>query len=116
MTKELSRQEKQGSNVSTGLAQRASGEWEVETENGTVIAEQRVNAGGSFARRQGEMMGIKLPIVDMIHHYLVTETIPEVEAQDFELPLVEVGLLGQNQKIRGLSTSVHDPENALLKR
>ena len=72
----------------TGLAQRASGEWEVETENGTVIAEQIVNAGGSFARRLGEMMGIKLPIVDMIHHYLVTETIPEIEALDFELPLV----------------------------
>ena len=29
---------------------------------------------------------------------------------------LEVGLLGQNHKVRGLSTSVHDPENALLKR
>lgn len=74
----------------TGLTQRSTGEWEVETENGTVIAEQVVNAGGSFARRLGEMMGIKLPIVDMIHHYLVTETIPEVEALDFELPLVRL--------------------------
>lgn len=29
---------------------------------------------------------------------------------------LEVGLLGQNHKVRGLSKPVHDPENALLKR
>jgi len=72
----------------TDLKQRASGEWEVVTEKGLIVAEQIINAGGSFARRLGEMMGIKLPIVDMIHHYLVTEMIPEIETLNYELPLV----------------------------
>ncbi|GIT54175.1 MAG: hypothetical protein Ct9H300mP16_13350 [Pseudomonadota bacterium] len=33
------------------------------------------------------MVGLDLPLSPLEHHYLLTETIPEVEAMDFELPM-----------------------------
>ena len=55
-----------------------SGEWEVETDRGTVTAEHVVNAGGLWAREVGRMVGIELPILAMEHMYLITEDMPEV--------------------------------------
>ena len=34
------------------------------------------------------MMGVTLPVVSMEHQYMVTETIPEIEALDFRVPLI----------------------------
>jgi len=65
-----------------------SGEWEVVTDKGSIICEHVVNAGGSFAKQVGEWVGLDLPIVNMEHHYLVTENLPEVEALDHEPPVV----------------------------
>jgi dimethylglycine dehydrogenase len=69
------------------LHPRPDGSWDVVTEQGTVIAEHVVNAAGLWAKRVGLMAGVDLPVTPMEHHYLVTETIPEVAALDFELPL-----------------------------
>ena len=60
--------------------------WEVVTEQGTVIAGHVVNAGGLWAKQCGRMVGIDLPVTPLEHHYLVTETIPEVAALERELP------------------------------
>ena len=65
-----------------------SGEWEVVTDKGSIICEHVVNAGGSFAKQVGEWVGLDLPIVNMEHHYLVTENLPEIEALDHEPPVV----------------------------
>lgn len=59
------------------LAQRRSGEWEVITDQGTVVCEMVVNAAGCYARRIGEMVGTKVPIANMEHTYLVTDPIEE---------------------------------------
>ena len=69
------------------LRQRASGEWEVVTEQGSVIAEHVVNAGGYHARQLGAMVGLDLPIVPMQHHYLVTDEVPAFAAMDHEIPV-----------------------------
>lgn len=59
---------------------RTTDGWLVETERGPVTAEHVVNAGGLWARRVGRMVGIDHPVTPMLHHYLVTEDIPEVAA------------------------------------
>ncbi len=70
------------------LNQRADGTWEVVTEHGTVLAEHVVNAGGLWAKQVGRMVGLDLPLSPLEHHYLLTETIPEVAAMDHEVPMM----------------------------
>ncbi len=62
--------------------------WQVVTEKGTIISEHVVNAAGLWAKQVGRMAGIELPVSPLAHHYLLTETIPEVAALENELPLV----------------------------
>jgi len=65
-----------------------NGEWEIVTNQGSIVCEHVVNAAGSFAKQVGEWVGLDLPIVNMKHHYLVTDNLPEIEALDTELPVV----------------------------
>ena len=65
-----------------------SGEWRVVTEQGETVAEHVVNAGGLWARRIGALVEVDHPIVPMMHHYLVTEDVPEVMAIDGDMPSV----------------------------
>ncbi len=60
----------------------------VHTEQGDIAAERVVNAGGTFARQIGAWVGLDLPIANMLHHYLITEAVPEFEALDRELPVI----------------------------
>jgi len=69
------------------LQQTADG-WKVVTEKGTVTCEHVVNAAGLWAKQVGRMAGIELPVSPLNHHYLITETIPEIAALDKEMPLV----------------------------
>jgi len=71
----------------TEIRRRPGGEWEVVTEQGSIVAEHVVNAAGSFCDRIGAMVGLAVPSVNMLHQYLVTENIPEVAALDRELPV-----------------------------
>jgi dimethylglycine dehydrogenase len=70
------------------LMQRGDGLWDVVTEQGTVTTEHVVNAAGLWAKRVGRMVGLDLPLSPLEHHYLLTETIPEVAALAKELPLI----------------------------
>jgi dimethylglycine dehydrogenase len=72
----------------TSLSRAANGEWCVETEKGAVTAEHVVNAGGLWARRIGRMAGVDLPVTPMMHHYLVTEDVPEIVALGRQIPAV----------------------------
>ncbi|MGA0381772.1 MAG: GcvT family protein [Arenicellales bacterium] len=69
------------------LTQRPDGSWEVITDKGVINAEHVVNAGGLWAKQVGRMVGLDLPLSPLEHHYLLTDTIPEVAALDFELPM-----------------------------
>ncbi|MEM6497701.1 MAG: FAD-dependent oxidoreductase [Pseudomonadota bacterium] len=62
------------------LVQRADGHWRVITNQGEIVAEHVVNAGGLWAREVGRMVGLELPLLAMEHMYLITEEMPEVVA------------------------------------
>jgi dimethylglycine dehydrogenase len=72
----------------TDLRRRPDGDWDVITEQGAVIAEHVVNAGGLWARRVGRMVGVDHPLVPMPHHFLITDAIPAVEAIEGLMPAV----------------------------
>ena len=65
---------------------RADGSWDVVTPDGVVNAQLLVNAAGLWAREVGHLAGVDLPVQPMEHHYLITETIAEIESAGRELP------------------------------
>ncbi len=72
----------------TNIEQQANGEWKVSTELGDITCEHVVNAGGTYARQMGEWSGIQIPTTSMTHHYFVTDTVPQFENLDKELPVI----------------------------
>lgn len=72
----------------TGISRTASGEWKITTDKGEVTAEYVVNAGGYRGAEVTQMDGKFLPMVSLEHQYLVTESIPELEAAAGLMPLV----------------------------
>ena len=72
----------------TNIAHKRTGEWEVSTENGNIICEHVVNAAGTYARQVGQWVGLDLPIANLTHHYLITDTVPEFLELEKELPVV----------------------------
>ncbi len=71
----------------TGLRQIADG-WIVETDKGRIECEVVVNAAGQWARKVGELAGVRLPIVPLQHQYVITEPLDEVIALKRELPVL----------------------------
>ncbi|MGI9415995.1 MAG: GcvT family protein, partial [Hyphomicrobiales bacterium] len=72
----------------TDIRQLDSGEWEVVTDQGNIVCEHVVNAAGSYCDIVGGWSGLKVPITNMLHHYVVTEPVEEIKALDKELPVV----------------------------
>lgn len=72
----------------TNIIQKPNGEWLIETEQGSITCEHVVNAGGTYARQMARWSGYDLPATSMTHHYLVTDTVPEFQALESELPVV----------------------------
>ena len=70
------------------IVRRADGDWDVVTEQGTIVAEHVVNAAGGFSPQIGAMVGLEVPIVNIVHQYLVTENLDAVAALDKEPPVV----------------------------
>ena len=64
-----------------------SGEYEVLTEQGSIIAQHVVNAGGCFSPQVGAMVGSYVPLVNLQHQYLITDSHPEIAALTKELPV-----------------------------
>jgi len=71
----------------TGITPAGSG-FVVHTEQGDIEADQVVNSGGTYARQVGEWVGLDLPIANMLHHYLITDTVPEFQELEKELPVI----------------------------
>lgn len=72
----------------TNITQQPSGEWKVSTDHGDITCEHVVNAGGTYARQMGEWSGLQLPMTSMTHHYFVTDTVPEFQDLETELPVI----------------------------
>lgn len=72
----------------TALTPLPDNGWRITTEKGEFSTEHVINAAGLWARRVGHMAGVDLPLVPMQHHYLITESIPELMALESEMPAV----------------------------
>ena len=70
----------------TATNQLANGEWDVVTPAGTIRAEYVVNAAGLWAREVAALAGIRMPLMPVEHHYMVTEPIPEIAAMKERMP------------------------------
>ena len=88
----------------------AGDHWQVVTEKGTIRAEHVVNAGGLWAKQCGRMVGLDLPVSPLAHHYFLTETIPEIEALDFEVPMtVDLeGFTYMRQDKKGILVGIYE--------
>ncbi len=80
---------------------RADGHWDVVTEKGTVTAEHVVDCAGCYGDQVSQMAGARTAQANVLHHYIVTETVPEFEAADREMPVMRdnrvAGYLRQEQ-------------------
>ncbi|MEM7562567.1 MAG: FAD-dependent oxidoreductase, partial [Pseudomonadota bacterium] len=72
----------------TAIQQLANGEWRITTDKGEIIAEQIVNAAGTWCREIGDMMGVDLPVVPMLHQYIVSDRIDAFAGLGHELPMI----------------------------
>jgi dimethylglycine dehydrogenase len=68
--------------------QRVGAMWTVETTAGAVVADVVVNAAGMWARQVGRLAGVDHPISPLLHQYLTTVPLPEVEALEREMPVL----------------------------
>lgn len=71
-----------------GLEQKLNGEWLITTQDGDITAEIIVNAAGTWGYEIGRMMGLELPIVPVLHQYLVTDRIEEIASRERQLPII----------------------------
>jgi dimethylglycine dehydrogenase len=94
------------------LNQTADG-WEVVTEKGTIYTEHVVNAAGLWAKQVGRMAGIELPVSPLNHHYLISDTIPELEELDFEVPMtVDLeGFTYMRQDQKGILLGIYEVDH-----
>ncbi|MBC6406187.1 MAG: FAD-dependent oxidoreductase [Rhodospirillales bacterium] len=74
-------------------ASRKGDMWLLKTEKGAVLAEHVVIAAGSYANQVGEWFGLKIPSVSCLHHYLVTDRVPEFQGLP-ELPVIRDNAYG----------------------
>jgi len=72
----------------TNVQRLQSGEWQITTDQGTIIAEHVVNSAGSYADVVGSWTGHLVPMANMLHHYLITEPVQELIDHAPELPVV----------------------------
>jgi len=60
----------------------------VHTLKGDISCEKVVNATGYRVNEVGNMLGVSHPVTSMEHMYFLTDTMPELEALDFRVPII----------------------------
>ena len=65
-----------------------TGEWQVITTAGNIVCEHVVNSAGSYCDVVASWSGHHAPISNLLHHYLITEPLSQLEALERELPVV----------------------------
>ncbi|MFT5658480.1 MAG: dimethylglycine dehydrogenase, partial [Gammaproteobacteria bacterium] len=66
------------------IQQRPSGDWQVETNQGSILAEHVVCATGFYARQTAQMVGLDIPCIPVLHQFLVTDAIDELVQRKHE--------------------------------
>ncbi len=72
----------------TGLNQRTSGEWDITTSEGDIVAGTVINAAGSSGAAIAAMAGLHVPVVTLEHQYMVTSPLAELEDNSEIFPLI----------------------------
>ena len=72
----------------TGISKTTGNEWLVQTTSGEIRAEHIVNAAGTWAFEVGRMLGLDLPVVPILHQYVVTDAVDELQSLSDELPII----------------------------
>ncbi len=71
---------------------REAGHWLVDSSKDTYRANHVINASGTWCWEVGHMMGLNLPVVPVLHQYLVTEGVPaikdRIDGEQRELPII----------------------------
>ena len=103
----------------TGI-EREGDEWKVASEKGDIRCEHLALATGFFSDQVGSWLGLRLPFVNVVHQYLVTDPVQELTGRERELPVVrdpgscsymrqeQQGLLGGPYENRDLHTAYDD--------
>src|ERR1700689_2178748 len=64
----------------TGVKRTASGEWQLTTNKGEIIAEHVVCATGNYARQTGRLFGLNVPSIPVEHQYIVYDEAADLKA------------------------------------
>ena len=64
----------------TAVSRTRSGDWQVRTNKGEIVAEHVVCATGNHARQTGRLFGLSVPAVPVEHQYIVYDESPELKA------------------------------------
>ena len=64
----------------TAVKRTPSGEWQLTTNKGEIVAEHVVCATGNYARQTGRMFGLNVPSIPVEHQYIVYDESPELKA------------------------------------
>jgi dimethylglycine dehydrogenase len=63
----------------TAASRTRSGEWQLKTSKGDIVAEHVVCATGNYARQTGRMFGLNVPAIPVEHQYIVYDESPELK-------------------------------------
>jgi len=99
----------------TDMRRLPDGRWELTTDKGPITCEHFVNAAGHYAPQVGAMVGLDVPIVSVIHQYLITEPLKIMtDMGDFEPPIVRDPRANAyyRREINGLLVGPYERENA----
>jgi dimethylglycine dehydrogenase len=97
------------------IQQRVSGDWQVDTNQGSIIAEHIVCATGFYARQTAKLVGLDIPCIPVLHQFLVTDSIKELEDRKIqgypELPVLreDRSLFYLREERQGLILGPYDP-------
>ncbi|MCY3849997.1 MAG: FAD-dependent oxidoreductase, partial [Acidimicrobiaceae bacterium] len=70
------------------INRRSDGSFDVATEQGSVRAEHVVNAAGCYAHQVARMVGLSVPMANVLHSYLITDVVAEFAELEHELPVM----------------------------
>ncbi|HXP74891.1 MAG TPA: FAD-dependent oxidoreductase, partial [Stellaceae bacterium] len=71
-----------------GIRLLETGEWLVTTDKGEIRCEHVVNSAGSYCDVVGSWTGHRVPIANLLHHYVITEPVKQLIERERELPVV----------------------------
>lgn len=100
--------------------QKSGDEWTIITDKGNITCEHLVIAAGFFTTKVGAWLGLNVPLINVVHQYLVTDAVDALRDMPGELPVVrdpgsssymrqeQKGLLGGPYETAGIKTYTND--------